>query len=217
METSALPAAPATQPSPPARSGMATSVASDFNTFLRMLTTQMKNQDPLSPLEANDFAIQLATFSMVEQQVTTNNELRALNELLATPGVEQMAHMIGDTVLHTGPFRFSGSSVRLEFPPEAIPNGATLLIKNEDGVVVDRASLNKDQMRYTWAGKDRDGLPYPVGNYTAEVKQSNDAADPDIPVYLSGQIDEVLIDSTGLSLVMSSGSKVAYSDLAGVR
>ena len=60
---------------PPAGSGAgagapaASFSGGDFQTFLKMLTTQIKNQDPLNPMEGSDFAVQLATFSGVEQQV----------------------------------------------------------------------------------------------------------------------------------------------------
>ena len=64
---------------PPARSAL----ASDFDTFLRMLTTQMQNQDPLNPIDSTDYATQLATFSGVEQQVRTNSLLADLGTWLA--------------------------------------------------------------------------------------------------------------------------------------
>ncbi|MFV2001871.1 MAG: flagellar hook capping FlgD N-terminal domain-containing protein, partial [Paracoccaceae bacterium] len=53
-------------------------VNSDFETFLKLLTTQLKNQDPLKPVDSSDFAVQLATFSSVEQQVKTNDLLTSL-------------------------------------------------------------------------------------------------------------------------------------------
>jgi flagellar basal-body rod modification protein FlgD len=75
----ATPAPPAA-PAPPGRA-----ISSDFNTFLRMLTVQMQNQDPLDPIDSADFAVQLATFSGVEQQVRTNELLGQLSGLLRAP------------------------------------------------------------------------------------------------------------------------------------
>lgn len=63
-------------PSPTSSSGALTS---DFDTFLRMLTVQMQNQDPLDPVDSADYAVQLATFSGVEQQVRTNELLTELS------------------------------------------------------------------------------------------------------------------------------------------
>ena len=57
-------------------------ISSDFNTFLKMLTTQLKNQDPLNPMDNSEYAVQLATFSGVEQQVKTNTLLESLGAQL---------------------------------------------------------------------------------------------------------------------------------------
>ena len=70
-------------------------ISSDFETFLRMLTAQMKNQDPLNPVESADFATQLATFSGVEQAVLTNDLLRGLSLQI---GVSGLASWVGKEV-----------------------------------------------------------------------------------------------------------------------
>ena len=63
----------------------ASKISSDFETFLKMLTAQISNQDPLNPIDASDYSTQLATFSGVEQQVLTNDLLRQIqNKLTAT-------------------------------------------------------------------------------------------------------------------------------------
>ena len=61
-------------------------ISSDFETFLLMLTTQLENQDPLNPIESQDFAVQLATFSGVEQQVLTNDLLSDLGQGFGSSG-----------------------------------------------------------------------------------------------------------------------------------
>lgn len=65
-------------PQPSGSAQTATAIASDFETFLRMLTTQLENQDPLEPVASQDLAVQLATFSGVEQQTQTNSLLEDL-------------------------------------------------------------------------------------------------------------------------------------------
>ena len=59
----------------------AKAISSDFETFLKMLTVQMQNQDPLNPVDSSDYAVQLATFSGVEQQAQTNDLLKGLTAL----------------------------------------------------------------------------------------------------------------------------------------
>ena len=56
--------------------------SSDFTTFLKLLTAQLRNQDPLKPLDSTEFVAQLATFSSVEQQVKTNDTLATIQQLL---------------------------------------------------------------------------------------------------------------------------------------
>lgn len=73
--SSPLPQGAAPSATPPAN---ATALSSDFETFLKMLTVQMQNQDPLNPIDSTEYAMQLATFSSVEQQVLTNDLLRQM-------------------------------------------------------------------------------------------------------------------------------------------
>lgn len=70
-------------------------INSDFETFLIMLTTQMQNQDPLNPIDSSDFAVQLATFSSVEQQVKTNDLLTSLGQQFELMGLSQLAGWVG--------------------------------------------------------------------------------------------------------------------------
>jgi flagellar basal-body rod modification protein FlgD len=67
-----------------ADNGSGAKISSDFETFLKMLTVQMQNQDPLNPVDSSDYATQLATFSGVEQQVQTNDLLRSLAGQMGT-------------------------------------------------------------------------------------------------------------------------------------
>jgi flagellar basal-body rod modification protein FlgD len=79
----------------PAAATAKTPISSDFETFLLMLTTQMQNQDPLNPIESADFAVQLATFSGVEQQVKTNDLLQSLAQQMGIMGMSQLAGWVG--------------------------------------------------------------------------------------------------------------------------
>src|SRR6056297_2228087 len=96
-------------PVTPAGSGSA--LSSDFETFLKMLTTQMRNQDPLNPVESSDFAVQLATFSTVEQQVLTNDLLTDLGARVGALGLGQVSGWIGMQAVTEGPVIFEGQPV----------------------------------------------------------------------------------------------------------
>src|SRR5690606_38092743 len=81
---------------PPSNTMSASQKASmDYDTFLQLLITQMKNQDPLQPMESSEYVAQLATFSNVEQSILTNNKLDAL---LSATMLSQAGSIIGKTI-----------------------------------------------------------------------------------------------------------------------
>ena len=78
-------------------------MASDFETFLLMMTTQAQNQDPLEPMDSSEYASQLAQFSMVEQQVQTNDLLSSLDSQHGRRQAGELANWIGmDVTLDRG-------------------------------------------------------------------------------------------------------------------
>ena len=80
---------------PPAGAPTEAAIASDYDTFLLMLTTQMQNQDPLEPMKSSDYVAQIATFSQVEQSVELNGRLA---ELLTSSQLAQAEGMIGRSI-----------------------------------------------------------------------------------------------------------------------
>src|ERR1700730_11318766 len=98
--TSLLPAASMTaaSASTSTTSGTAASVASNYTTFLKMLTTQLQNQDPLSPVDTNQFTQELVQFSQVEQQLQTNSQLGTLISLQQANQATAALSFVGKTV-----------------------------------------------------------------------------------------------------------------------
>jgi len=201
---------------PEPRAG-AEALSSDFETFLLMLTTQMQNQDPLNPLESSEFAVQLATFSGVEQQVKTNDLLGSLLGGLATSGVAQMASWIGKDVRTDGPAWFDGSPITL-FPNLSDGStGAALVVKDAAGTVVLRSDLAGDDA-VTWAGVGPEGVPLPPGLYRFEVEnRSGGSAPTTTSVEHYARVSEVRPDVSGPLLVLSGGAEVPAADIVSVR
>src|SRR3546814_15982085 len=81
-----------------AASSAATSLAGDFNTFLTLLTTQLKNQDPTSPMDSNEFTQQLVQFSQVEQQIDMNKNLETMISLLQSQQSSSNLKYVGKVV-----------------------------------------------------------------------------------------------------------------------
>lgn len=167
--TLAPPAAAPGAATPPAGPAPDRAISSDFNTFLRMLSVQMRNQDPLDPIDSADYAVQLATFSGVEQQVRTNELLGALSGQLALSGLAGMASWVGQEVRAAVPARFDGAPITLSPNPAAAADAAELVVRDAQGREVSRARLPVAAGPVEWAGVGPDGTPLPSGLYRFEV------------------------------------------------
>ena len=126
-------------------------IASDFETFLRLLTTQMRNQDPLKPLESTEFVAQLATFSAVEQQVATNERLGAIETLLSG-GAQNLAAWLGAEVEAPMPVQWDGAPVRIRFDADAAGTQATLVVRDAGGAEVHRRAIDPEEAELVWTG-----------------------------------------------------------------
>lgn len=151
-------------------------LSSDFDTFLKMLTVQVQNQDPLNPVDSTDYATQLATFSAVEQQVLTNDLLREMNAAIGGSALQELSSWIGMEALVRAPVAFSGTpvAVRPDFADEA--DTATLIVRNSAGDEVQSFTLDPSQEEVLWAGTDETGAPLPNGVYRFEVESYKDQA-----------------------------------------
>ncbi|MGR3272897.1 flagellin biosynthesis protein FlgD [Thalassococcus profundi] len=193
-------------------------LSSDFETFLRMLTVQMQNQDPLNPVDSADYAVQLATFSSVEQQVTTNDLLRALTEQIGGGSVQQLAGWIGMDALVRAPVAFDGTPVELrpEFAPTS--DAGVLVVRDASGAVVRKDTLTPDADAVSWAGVDANGSPLPTGAYRFELESYRNGTLIDTklaPAY--SRISEARIDDGSILLRLSDGSEIVSTLVTGLR
>lgn len=161
---STLPGA-AKAPTPPA-SKADQLISSDFNTFLKMLTTQLKNQDPLNPMDNSEYAVQLATFSDVEQQVKTNTLLESLGTQLGLSGLSTYAGWVGKDARADMPVWYSGKPVTLAAQPDPQADRADLVVTDAAGGVVARQPVPLDADTASWTGLDPSGVPLPTGRYS---------------------------------------------------
>jgi flagellar basal-body rod modification protein FlgD len=223
METTTVgtPAPPQTRPpqerAPQERAPNA--LSSDFETFLRMLTVQMKNQDPLNPIESSDFAVQLATFSGVEQQVRTNELLARLADGTAASGMTGFANWIGQEVRSSGPALFDGAPLTLYPGQGAAPGNATfLVVRDASGLPVARSPFVAGTEPFAWAGVRPDGTPFPAGLYRFDVEEmTGDTVAATRPVDHYARVTEVRSDPAGPTLVLAGGGTVLASGVRAVR
>ena len=221
METaSATAAATSTQrPSSPGAEGSDGAVLnSDFETFLKMLTTQMQNQDPLDPLDSTEFATQLATFSSVEQQVLTNDLLTALSAQMGALGVSQLAGWVGMEARAIMPVQFGGSPVTITTEGAAYADRSELVVRNAEGREVQRLQIDAARQEQLWAGVGENGAPLPYGSYDLTVESfTGQELVEEVPVSVTGQIVEARNDSGVPILVMEGGQEVESDKILGLR
>ncbi len=193
-------------------------ISSDFDTFLKMLTVQMENQDPLNPTDASEYAMQLATFSGVEQQVLTNDLLTELMVQMNTTGMAQMAAWVGREARAPMPVNFDGTPITLAPNPAAAADKVELVVYNSDGEEVDRRDIPKSTDNIEWAGVKPDGTPMDNGVYSFRIVSSangevilNDVAD----VYAT--VREVRSENGQAVLVMDGGVSILATDISALR
>ncbi|WP_372570569.1 flagellar hook capping FlgD N-terminal domain-containing protein [Ruegeria jejuensis] len=171
IETTPISGAPSAQnTSATSPASEPSALTSDFETFLKMLTAQARNQDPLEPINSSEYAAQLAQFSMVEQQVRTNETLSDLSTLLGGPQMTQLSGWIGSEVRALAPAYFDGDPVRISSAQNDQADSAILVVRNGSGDIVDRQSLAPGDRTAIWDGLDANGLPMATGHYSFSVE-----------------------------------------------
>lgn len=193
-------------------------ISSDFQTFLLMLTTQMQNQDPLNPIDSSDYAVQLATFSGVEQQVRTNTLLESLAGQFRLSGLAEMASWVGMEARVAAPVQFDGSPLTLYPTPEAGADRAVLVALDAAGQEVSRTEIPVSTDPIDWAGTDANGAPLPAGSYSFRLETYAAGTLATISaVQAFGRIEEVRNTSGGAVLVLEGGALVTASEVQALR
>ncbi|MCF8476841.1 MAG: flagellar biosynthesis protein FlgD [Pseudolabrys sp.] len=143
-------------------------IASNFTTFLQLLTTQLKNQNPLDPLDTNQFTQQLVQFSQVEQQMKSNDQLATLVAIEKSAQSTSALAYVGYTVVVDGSTTaLTDSGATWSFNVTK-PSTANITIKDATGQTAYTGSfaVNPGTQNFTWDGRGNDGTAWPAGNYT---------------------------------------------------
>jgi flagellar basal-body rod modification protein FlgD len=205
-------------PVPEPETKEASALSSDFETFLRMLTVQMQNQDPLNPIQSADFAVQLATFSGVEQQVRTNDLLAAMAGQQSFSGLSQVADWVGMEARAPVAARWNGTPVTLypEMPFGA--DQATLITRNDAGEEMARIAIPVSSEPIQWVGSDSSGATLPDGFYSFEIETRQDGKlIATEPVDTYARITEARLVDGDPVIVFASGETLEANDVTAVR
>ncbi|PYG29603.1 flagellar hook capping FlgD N-terminal domain-containing protein [Pelagimonas varians] len=193
-------------------------VSSDFETFLKMMTVQVQNQDPMNPMDSTEYATQLATFSSVEQQVLTNDLLKEMGAMLGGNALQQFGSWVGMDALARTPAQFTGEPV--VFRPEYAVGAETanLLVRNSSGDVVQRLSIPVGQEEAIWAGVDDQNNIYPDGSYRFEIEsyKGEELLETNLAAVYN-RVDEVRNEGSEVMVRLASGAELTTSQVDGLR
>ena len=169
-------------------------IASNFTTFLKLLTTQLQNQDPTSPMDTNQFTQQLVQFAQVEQQMQQNSQLSTLVSLQQADQATALLSYVGATVAVDG----SNSNLKdgtagwnLSATKPAMAN---VTVTDSTGQTVYKTSVavNAGNQSFVWNGVGNDGKQWPDGTYKITVTAVDANNQPTtVATEVQGKVDSV--------------------------
>lgn len=193
-------------------------VSGDYQMFLKMLTAQMKNQDPLNPIESSDYAVQLATFSGVEQQVRTNDLLTTLTGQLGVTAMGQYAGWVGMEARTTAAAAYEGSPLTLYPAPVAGAERAVLVAYDAQNREVMRQEIPVSGNPVLWTGKTATGGQVMNGAYSFRLENyENGKLTQTDKVESYSKVTEVLQGSSGPILVLAGGATTLPGEVKALR
>jgi flagellar basal-body rod modification protein FlgD len=193
-----------------------TSLATNFQTFLTLLTTQLQNQDPTSPMDSNEFTQQLVMYSQVEQQIDTNDKLDSLISLGSNQSTSlAMSYLGKSVVISDGSGQLSDGAATWTYGLASDAAATTLTIKNSSGTVVYSTSGETDSGTHTfnWDGNTAAGDAQSDGLYTMTVTSTgSDGKSVTTTVASQATVSGVDLSGSTPQLVIGS-SEVALSSV----
>jgi flagellar basal-body rod modification protein FlgD len=193
-------------------------LSSDFNAFLNILTTQLKHQNPLNPVDSADYAMQLAAFSTVEQQVLLNQKMDMLQNNLRQNTLASLSAGIGKTVKLPGSFTYSGGEVTALITPPSGSEKTGFIVRDAAGTDIFRHRLGAQDQEFSWAGTTSECFVAPVGPYNFVLEGF--AKDQSLGVFELASlqtIEELSQSAEDLLVTLGNGQTLPWKNLTGLR
>lgn len=180
-----------------------TGIAGDFNTFLTLLTTQLKNQDPTNAMDTNEMTNQLVSFASVEQQIALNTSIGRLISLQQNSQLTEVASLIGKTVeVESDQLSLQSGTATLRLPAAGAARTADIQIYNAAGsllVKVPDVPLDATAKDWTWDGRTGAGTAVlPDGAYRFSISGKDASLQPQsITATVIGTVTSATRQSSG--------------------
>ena len=196
-------------------------IAGNFDTFLQLLTTQLQNQDPLSPMDTTQFTQQLVEFASVEQQIDMNTNMQTLISDQQTTQATSALQLVGSTVT------LSGSAATLSNATSSpatwsltttSPATANITITSAAGTTAytGTVALNAGKQSYSWSGQGNNGQTWPDGTYTIAIKATGaNGQTVSVSTQTQGTVSGVNLSQNPITLVVS-GQNVPVSSITSI-
>ena len=195
-------------------------IADNFETFLTLLTTQLQNQNPLDPLDTNQFTQQLVQFTEVEQSVKMNENLETLTQLSAANAITNAVTYIGKEVTISGKSaQFDGTFATWDANFAESSDAATFTILDSNGATVysETRPVQAGITTFVWDGRTLQGGKAPSGTYTISVRAENGNGGT-VPVTTAAFGIVEAVDLSGSEPVLTvSGREVRLDEITAIR
>ncbi len=197
-------------------------LSADMNTFLQLLTTQLKYQDPMDPMDTAEFTNQLVQYSSVEQAIQTNEKLDTMMSLsIANLGAQAVSY-IGKTVQVLGDVMpLEGGKAKATYTLDKDVLSATIVVKDMDGNVVytETGEKTAGTHEFSWDGKDSDGNQLEDGAYQIEVstKVAEGDAGASVTTTIFGKVTGVASDQNNIYVGLGDAVTAQLGDIVTIR
>lgn len=197
-------------------------LASDFDDFLKMLTVQLKNQDPSEPMDTTEFTSQLVQFATVEQQLATNTNLETIIAQNSGAGVQGSVSYLGSSVQAKGNAGFlNGGVAPFVYSLPSAADKVKVALYDADGTLVfsgDGPGASGENL-VTWDGKNSlTGQQMEDGDYYLSVSATGyDGKAIDVTTYTTGHVSAVSTDEKGVVNLTVGSLQIPVTDVMGVR